>query len=232
MVCASWANGFRPKLSEAEVEHTFTLREVAHAIAAVDGLDGIAARHIHQQIRGWAQRALLSTAERDSEGHTAARRYTVEDACRIRLLLVFRDFFGVEGDELRRLEAQIRAEDRDVQPDNTPIYTGLRPAVEGIAKRHKWTLAVTLMRDPFQGGERTIRGRLVRDEQVQDPTGPDYQLPPGYVLYGFMRVPATELLAPLIGRLAELGNTEGKNLTFAVQLPQPQIGAAEPVKVN
>ena len=178
---------------------TFTLREIAQAIASATNQDADAARTLHQQFRGWSQRGLLSSEDREGSAETSARRFTVEDACRARLLLVFSEFFGAAGDELRRLDSRMRASEVEPTANGGEIHFGLAATVKAIEGEQLWTLEVALLKSQADGSN-TLGTRLVPRFKVKHPIRDDLVYA-GLTLNGFVEVPATELLRPVVRTL-------------------------------
>jgi len=191
-------------------EGEFTLRETADELAQLDGKD---ADQLYQQLRGLYQRGLFKETSRSGAGRTAATLYDAEVLWRLRLLLPLVDLLGTDSDHLKRFDDLIRAEsliqvkklaridDNWTVPIVDEVKTGLKAAIDGIRRGEDWILAVTLLQDTETGGN-TIFAVLCPAHAVKDPTTAefkrDYMQTPPYELRGFLKIPATDLLRPLL----------------------------------
>ena len=178
-------------------EGYFTLRQIADELARREGTDP---EETYQRCRALRQRDLFRPSHKDA-GPTGTEYYPAEVLWRLRLEVPLVDLLGVNSDRLKRLDDAIRVEERDTLPNGREIVTGLRAAISGIRRDEDWILAVELLRNTETGGIR-FNARLTPAWLARDPTTAEFRrdmmfLPP-FELRAFLKIPATELLRPLL----------------------------------
>lgn len=187
-------------------ERLYTFAEMAALISKADGRPGDDAKAIQQQIRGAHQRGLVK--ERDHAGPRGAIRVTLEEFCRVRLLLVLIDF-GVEGDELARANAMLSDGGRHVSPDGVTLEHSLKGLIAATRNGGTWVLRVNMVRDRLEGGALRFSVKLLPSWQAArpikggeidgDPMHPETDAQfIGATHLAFMKIPASDLIAPLL----------------------------------
>jgi hypothetical protein len=127
------------------LDGTFTLRQMAEIIAESSGDPDTLLDFYHQVFRGWSQRGVL-TGKRTGAGKTSPLVFTLEDICRVRILLAFREAFGTDGDELRNLNERIAHYRKTVATMPKGRTFSLLDAIKGIPKGEDWWLRVYFVR--------------------------------------------------------------------------------------
>jgi hypothetical protein len=127
------------------LDGTYTLRQMAEIIAQTTSNPDTLLEFYHQVFRGWSQRGVL-TGKRTGAGKTSPLVFTLEDICRVRILLVFREAFGTDGDELRNLNEKLALYRKRVATVPKGRTFTLVEAIKGIPSGEDWWLRVYFLR--------------------------------------------------------------------------------------
>ncbi|MGK9052128.1 hypothetical protein [Neorhizobium petrolearium] len=186
------------------------LRDLADIIADAFSIGEAARETLYQQCRNWTQTGVLAPIQRPDAGRTSAGLFTAVDVCRAALLTVLRDFIGSDSKELRRLDNAMRAEQvRQFAAGGRQSYSldavinSILGDLEGGASED-WILGLAFLYLPEDGG-REIGCAFARPHEIQDPTDPKtkekYEFAGGLICAGFLKIPVSELLRPILIRL-------------------------------
>lgn len=182
----------------------FTLAGLAKTLCEADARPADDKGAIWNQLRSLHQRAFIR--ETDRLGAAGASRFTLEEACRARLLLALIDA-GIEASA--GANAGITDSGRTVYADGSSREYTLSAFIEAARNGEKWVLRVNVGRDQCEGGRKTVSAKLLPSWEAAralsaqhpngDPTHPDSDgVFLGFTHLAYVKIPASDLIKPLL----------------------------------
>lgn len=174
------------------MDRIFTLKEMALILARADGRRPTAESFLHGLLRGWSQRGILS-GTRTGAGKTSPMVYTFEDLCRARILTIFREFYGSDGDELRHLDHKLLTSAKRLTfPNGNFREFSLAAAVAGLSNSESWFLEYYCLQNR-DTGQRGAWVKIIPREFIEDESA-EYESDPHYKLLSRTEIDLTEVL--------------------------------------
>jgi len=133
---------------------TFTLWHTAEMLAKAGSFPDSQLDFYYQVFRGWSQRGVLD-GKRTGAGKTSPLVFSLEDICRARILLSFRQAFGTDGDELRTLNEKLKSYRKTIPTVPKGRTFSLAAAIEAIPTDKDWWLRVYVVKDRKTGIQQT-----------------------------------------------------------------------------